>query len=144
MPTRLAVTLAASAVALAGCGASGSQMAAVRSPPNTLGVSVMITGSRVTASPARFGAGPVLLTVTNQARTAESLGIVRGHGTVATTAPLNPQGSTQLSVILRRGRYTLTAGGPRSSTRPGGRAIQPTTLLVGRERPSSGSSLLSP
>lgn len=137
MRSWLAVTLAASAV-LAGCGASGNRVASRRSPPSTLGVSVMITNARVAAAPARFGAGPVLVTVTNQARTAQSLAIVHAHGTVASTAPLNPQGSTQVSVILRRGRYLLRAGGRRKSR------IQPTTLRVGRRRPSSGSSLVSP
>ena len=145
MRSRLAVTLAASAVALAGCGGSGKRLASLRSPPSTLGVSVMITNSRVAAEPARFGSGPVLLTVTNQAHTAQSLAIVRAHGRVATTAPLNPQGSTQLSVILKRGRYLLSAGGRRRTHgRLDGLAIQPTMLVVGPPRPSSGSSLMSP
>ena len=102
-----AVTLAAGAVALAGCGSSGGTAVSRVSPPNPLSVSVLITNSRVVASPARFGAGPVLFTVTNQASSSRTLQIFRGRGMrVADTAPLNPQGSTQVSVIFNRGRYT--------------------------------------
>jgi hypothetical protein len=140
----LAVIAIAAALALAGCGGSGGSAGSRPAPPDPLGVSVLITDSRVVASPASFGAGPVLFTVTNQAHGSQSLRIVRRHGgPVADTAPLNPQGSTQVSLIFRRGRYRLTAG-PRG--RPGTQIdrIRPQTLVVGRTRGSSGSTLLSP
>ena len=137
-----AVTLAAGAVALAGCGSSGGTAVSRVSPPNPLSVSVLITNSRVVAAPARFGAGPVLFTVTNQARSSRTLQIFRGRGMrVADTAPLNPQGSTQVSVIVNRGRYTLSAG---SRERTDALQTQPETIVVGRTRPSSGSTLLTP
>ena len=47
-----AVILAASAVTLAGCGSSGGTAVSRLGPPNPLGVSVLITNSRVVASPA--------------------------------------------------------------------------------------------
>ena len=138
MRSWLAVMLVAGALVLAGCGGSGDTAASRPAPPNPLGVSVVITNARIVASPASFGAGPVLFTVTNQARGSQSLRIKRRHGVnVADTAPLNPQGSTQVSVIFRTGRYTLSAGSR-------GRAIRPQTIVVGRRRPSSGSTLLSP
>jgi hypothetical protein len=105
-------------------------------------VSVLITNSRVVASPARFGAGPVLFTVTNQARSSRTLQIFRGRGMrVADTAPLNPQGSTQVSVIFDEGRYTLSAG---ARERTDAQQTQPLTIVVGRTRRSSGSTLLTP
>jgi hypothetical protein len=142
----LAVIVIAGALALTGCGSSGGSAASRPAPPDPLGVSVLITDSRVVASPASFGAGPVLFTVTNQAHGSQSLRIFRRHGgPVADTAPLNPQGSTQVSVIFRRGRYRLSAGprgrtGPRYTRGP----IRPQTIVVGRTRSSSGSTLLSP
>ncbi|HKO27902.1 MAG TPA: hypothetical protein VJU80_10630 [Solirubrobacteraceae bacterium] len=146
MRSWLAVILVAGALALAGCGSSGGTAASRQAPPNPLGVSVVITNARVVASPRSFGAGPVLFTVTNQAHGSQSLRIRRRHGPrVADTAPLNPQGSTQLSVIFRRGRYTLDAGfhGRNHAQFRQGR-IRPQTIVVGRTRPSSGSTLLSP
>jgi hypothetical protein len=141
----LAVILVAGALALAGCGGSGGTAASRPAPPNSLGVSVVITNARVVASPASFGAGPVLFTVTNQARASQSLRINRRHGArVADTAPLNPQGSTQVSVIFRKGRYTLSAGSHGRAGGQPGRRIRPQTIVVGRRRPSSGSTLLSP
>ena len=77
-----------------------------------LGVSVLITNSRVIASPATFGAGPAPASrsPTRQAGRGRSQ-IFRLRGVrVADTAPLNPQGSTQVSVIFKKGRYTLSAG----------------------------------
>lgn len=142
----LAVMLAAGAVTLAGCGSSGGTAVSRVGPPNPLSVSVMITNSRVVASPARFGAGPVLFTVTNQASSARTLEIFRGRGMrVADTAPLNPQGSTQVSVVFRKGRYRLSAGArARTDAQPGVAQTQPLTIVVGRTRRSSGSTLLTP
>lgn len=146
MRSRPAVILVAGTLAVAGCGSSGGPAASRPAPPNPLGVSVLITNARVVASPASFGAGPVLFTVTNQARSSQSLRIARGHGSaVADTAPLNPQGSTQISVIFHKGRYTLRAGsrGRTDAELQRGR-IRPQTIIVGRRRAGSGSTLLSP
>jgi hypothetical protein len=142
----LAVMLAAGAVTLAGCGSSGGTAVSRVSPPSPLTVSVLISNSRVVASPARFGAGPVLFTVTNQASSSRTLQIFGGRGVrVADTAPLNPQGSTQVSVILHRGRYTLSAGArAQTDAQLGAARTQPMTLVVGRTRRSAGSALLTP
>jgi hypothetical protein len=142
---RLAGIVVAGTLALAGCGSSGGSGASRPAPPDPLGVSVLITDSRVVASPASFGAGPVLFTVTNQAHGSQSLRIVRRHGgRVADTAPLNPQGSTQVSVIFRRGRYRLSATFGRTDVHTVTKPIRPQTIVVGRTRRSSGSTLLSP
>jgi hypothetical protein len=144
---RPGVILAASGVVLAGCGSSGGTAVSRASPPNPLSVSVLITDARVVASPARFGAGPVLFTVTNQASSARSLQIFRGRDMrVADTAPLNPQGgSTQVSLVFNRGRYRLSAGArPLSDARVGAPQTEPLTIVVGRTRRSSGSTLLTP
>jgi hypothetical protein len=141
-----AVIVAAGAVTLAGCGSSGGTAVSRVGPPNPLGVSVLITNARVVASPARFGAGPVLFTVTNQASSSRTLQIFRGRGMrIADTAPLNPQGSTQVSVVVDRGRYRLSAGSRRpTEARPGAEQTESLTIVVGRTRRSSGSTLLAP
>jgi hypothetical protein len=141
----LAVILAGAAT-LTGCGSSGGTAVSRVSPPNPLSVSVLITNSRVVASPARFGAGPVLFTVTNQASSARTLQIFRGRGMrVADTAPLNPQGSTQVSVIVDKGRYRLSANArEQTDAQLGAPQTRPLTIVVGRTRPSAGSTLLTP
>jgi hypothetical protein len=144
-----AVTLAASVVAVAGCGSSGGTALSRVSPPNPLSVSVLITNSRVVATPERFGAGPVLFKVTNQASSARSLQIFRGRDMrVADTAPLNPQGgTTEVSLVFNRGRYRLSAGPrprPRARAQLGAPQTEPSTIVVGRTRRSSDSSLLTP
>jgi hypothetical protein len=141
-----AVMLAASAVALTGCGSSGGTAVSRVSPPNPLSVSVLITNSRVVASPARFGAGPVLFTVTNQAGSSRTLQIFRGRDMrVADTAPLNPQGSTQVSVVFNRGQYRLSAvSHAHTDAQLGAPRTEPLTIVVGRTRRSSGSTLLTP
>jgi hypothetical protein len=142
----LAVMLAAGAVELAGCGSSGGTAVSRVGPPSQLGVSVLITNARVVATPKRFGAGPVLVTVTNQASSSRTLQIFRGRSRrIADTAPLNPQGSTQVSVVVNQGRYRLSAGSrPPTDARPGGTQTEPLTIFVGRTRRSSDSSLLAP
>lgn len=146
MRIRAAVIVAAGAVALAGCGSSGGTAVSRVGPPNPLSVSVLITNARVVASPSRFGAGPVLFTVTNQASDSRTLQIFRGRDMrVADTAPLNPQGSTEVSVIFNRGRYRLSAGSHgRTDDQLGAARTKPLTILVGRTRRSSGSTLLTP
>ncbi len=147
MRTRPAVILAASAVALAGCGSAGGKSASLPAPPDPLVVSVLMSNARIVVSPGSFGAGPVQFTVVNAGSRAESLSIVRrGGGRVASTAPLNPQASTQLSVVLTRGSYTASTGaqGATDAQRSVPSNISPTTIRVGRERPSSGATLLQP
>jgi hypothetical protein len=134
------------AVALAGCGSSGGTAVSRVSPPNPLSVSVLITNSRVVASPARFGAGPIRFTVTNQASSSRTLQIFRGRNVrVADTAPLNPQGSTEVSLVFNRGRYRLSAGSRApSDAQLGAARTEPLTIVVGRTRRSSGATLLTP
>ena len=120
---RAAVIVAAGAVALAGCGSSGGTAVSRVGPPNPLSVSVLITNSRVVASPSRFGAGPVLFTVTNQASDSRTLQIFRGRDMrVADTAPLNPQGSTEVSADLQPGPIPAERRLTRAHRRPAGRS----------------------
>jgi hypothetical protein len=141
-----AVIVAAGALTLTGCGSSGGTPVSRVGPPNPLSVSVLITNSRVVASPSRFGAGPVLFTVTNQASDSRTLQIFRGRDMrVADTAPLNPQGSTQVSVVFNRGRYRLSvASRARTEAQLNAARTKPLTILVGRTRHSSDATLLTP
>jgi hypothetical protein len=94
------------------------------------------------------GAGPVVFTVTNQSSHAESLTISRSGQSrpIASTAPINPLGATQVSVDFTPGQYTV-ATGPHGSTDAALAAASPirsASIHVGGERASSDGALMQP
>jgi len=139
--------LGVSAIALAGCGSSKTFANRPR-PPVPVNLTVYINNARVSVSPRAVGAGPVVFIVTNQAARAESLAIQRkgGAGSIANTGPINPQGTAQVTVNLRRGAYTVatTATGTTEAARSATSPIHSATLLIGRPRPSGSDQLLQP
>ena len=148
---RLLTVVACGAIVLgvAGCGGSGRTEASVASPAGPVNVSALIGPGRVGLSPTRVGAGPIALTVTNQASRAESLVLMTGDSSrvLARTAPINPQGSTELTVSLRRGRYELAVASvvPHSDAQRSRRSAAPgVELHVGAARRGGGSALLTP
>jgi hypothetical protein len=146
MRIRTMAAMAMIAVTVAACGSTGGKSAALLRPPSPVNLSVYLNDSRISVSPASVGAGPILFIVTNQATHSEALVISRGSRTVATTAPINPQGTTQVSVSTRPGRYTVAAAphGATDAQLTQSSPIAPATIRVGRERPSSSNQVLQP
>lgn len=151
MRTRTLLPLAAAlaGLGLSACGQAGSRAASRAAPPAPIVLSALVGSRGVSVSPVRLGAGPVLVTATNQGPRAVVLTLARrgrGHA-LAHTAPIPPQGVVQLKTILARGTYLLSVRGPRAHTdaarsrAPGGPSA---VLHVGRSRPSSGTQVLSP
>lgn len=140
--------LAVSILLLSACGSAGGKSASALRPPAPVNLAVYVSESRVSVSPTSVGAGPVVFTVTNQASHAEALAISRAGGsqTLAITAPINPQGTTQVSVDFKPGRYTIaTAARGRTDaqlTQPS--SIQSASIRIGRQRASSSNQLLQP
>ncbi len=140
--------LVASALAVSSCGSSGGTFANRPRPPAPVNLTVYVNDSRVSVSPTSVGAGPVVFIVTNQGSHAQSLTISPAGQTqpLASTAPINPQATTQVTVDFQPGDYTI-ATAPKSTTdaslanRP---SIQPASLHIGRERPSASNDLLNP
>jgi hypothetical protein len=134
------------ALTVTACGSAGGQSPSVSRPPNPVNLTVYVNDSRVSVSPARVGAGPITFIVTNQASQAVSLAISRGGSTLASTAPINPQGTTQVSVNFRPGKYTIATGNPARNDAQLSKqsSIRPTSVHIGRERDSSSNSLLQP
>jgi hypothetical protein len=149
MRIRTIVTVGASALAVTACGATGGKAASRAGEPIPVNLTVYVNDSRISISPQAIGAGPVIFIVTNQASHSEALAITRGPVSshpLASTAPINPQGTTQLSVDFKPGDYTIsTAARGRTDaqlSRPS--SIAPASLRVGRKRASSSNSLLQP
>jgi hypothetical protein len=142
--------LVIAAAMVAGCG-GGSHYANRPRPPSPVNLTVYINDQRISISPSSVGAGPVVFIVTNQASNAESLTVLPAGGaaaqSLATTGPISPQGTAQVSVNLGTpGAYTLGIAGGGSteaaSSLPAG--IQPALLRVGAPRPSASNQLLQP
>jgi len=136
-------------VVLAGCGNGGTHFADKPRPPSPINLTVYINDQRVSISPSRVGAGPVDFIVTNQASHAESMIISAKSASsqqLASTGPISPQGTFQVTVDFKPGEYTVatSSGGTTEAAAalPGG--IQPAQLKVGKERPSASGQLLNP
>ncbi len=129
-------------LALAGCGSS-AHFADKPSPPVPVNLTVSVTNARVSVSPSSLGAGPAVFIITNLASRAVVVTISPSFGgaTLATTAPINPQGTNSVSVNFHPGNYTVStsASNPLDTG-----AIAPASLHIGRPRPSGNSSLLQP
>jgi len=141
-----ALVLAACGLLLAACGSAGGTAASQARPPDPVNMTVYVNDSRVSVSPTRVGAGPITFIVTNQASRAESLAISRGGSTLASTAPINPQGTTQVSVDFKPGEYTIATGprGRNDAQRSQLSSIRPATIHIGHERGSSSNDVLQP
>jgi hypothetical protein len=141
-----AVALAAVlAAVISGCG-SGTPYANNPRPPTPIVVTAEISSSRVSVSPARFGAGPIELVVTNQDTNSHPLTLETNQigGTTAgiqeETGPINPQDTASLKADVPQGTYSVHVGAPGQQ----GGQIASATLHVGPSRPSAQNQLLQP
>jgi hypothetical protein len=146
MRTRTIGQLAITALIVSACGSAGGKSASLPRPPNPVNLTVYVNDSKVSVSPAKVGAGPITFIVTNQASHAEALAISMDGSTLASTAPINPQGTTQVSVDFKPGRYTIATGsqGKNDAQLSKQSSIRPASIHIGRERASSSNSVLQP
>jgi hypothetical protein len=141
------VGIVAVALLAAGCG-GGAHFANNARPPTPVDSTVYINDSRVSVSPNSVGGGPVVFTITNQAsRTVTVIFQPSGGGSaLASSAPINPQTTTEVTVDFTKGEYTVgtsnQGGSQAASATPS--SIQPATLHIGPERPNSNGALLQP
>lgn len=133
----------AALVALAGCGSGGRYKNDPR-PPAPIVITAAITPDRVSVSPAKFGAGPISLVVTNQTEKSQRLAISRAvngsQQASGETGPINPHDTASLKADVDPGSYTVTVDGGSSS----GNDIKPAKMRVGSERASAQNDLLQP
>lgn len=150
MRRRMIGILAAGGLAVSACGAGSEAPASRPRPPAPVNLAVYVSDARVSVSPTMVGAGPVVFIVTNQATRAESLAIsAAGHTqALASTAPINPQATTQVTVNFRPGDYTIATGQRyhtlASLAHPRPSRIHAASLHIGPERPNSDNLLLHP
>jgi hypothetical protein len=147
MRIRRIAIVGASTLALTACGSVGGKSPSALRAPIPVNLTVYVDDARVSVSPQSVGAGPVVFIVTNQASKAEALAISKSglSQPLASTAPINPQGTTQVAVDFRPGDYTIsTAGHGTDAQLSQTSAIRSASIHIGHERTSSSNSLLQP
>ena len=130
--------LATAAFTAAGCG-GGHQFKNEPRPPAPVQLTGVIRDDKLTVSPDRVGAGPVILLISNQTQQAHTI-TLEGVDTKDTVAPVNPLDTAKIQQTLKQGRYTVRAG----STQAVAHEIKPATLSVGRQRRDSSNQVLLP
>jgi hypothetical protein len=141
--------LVATTLILSACGSSGGTFANRPRPAAPVNLTVYINNARVSVSPSGVGAGPVVFIVTNAATQTESLTIQSpgGSQSIASTGPINPQSTAQVTVDFRNpGVYTVAASKPGSTQAAQATAssIQAAPLHIGKARPNGSNDLLQP
>jgi hypothetical protein len=125
---------------VAGCG-GGADYANRPRPPAPINVTVAISDARISVSPHRFGAGPVVLIISNQSSSAQEVTFETNElgasqpGRTFNTTPINPRGTATLKVDVREGDWEL---------RTEDNGIRAADVKVGQTRKSAQDELLQP
>lgn len=130
--------LPALALVAGACGSDNTSYKNLPRPPAPINVTAAITDSQIKVSPRRFGAGPIVLIISNQSSEAQAVTFEtdgREAGIRQTTSAINPAGTAQLQIEVRRGTYELSVED---------RRIRPASVRVGRQRASAQNALLQP
>lgn len=111
-------------------------------PPVPLAITGVVTDERVTISPNQFGAGPIVLTISNQTPRSHRIKL-SGTGDDGTeineiTGPVNPQDTATIQQNLPPGSYRVSANSD------GGASIEPGRIVVDEKRPDASDELELP
>jgi hypothetical protein len=110
-------------------------------PPGPINVTAFVSDSEVSVSPAKFGAGPIVLIVTNQSAASQDVVLESEEepgkqGIVSqSTGPINPQDTASLKVNVPSGHYVLKVKNT---------GVKAADLVVGPERESAQNQVLLP
>ena len=137
----LAALALAGTAGVAACGSSGPRANHPR-PPAPVTLTGAIHPHRVQVSPARVGAGPITLVISNQTKRAQTVTMETANppgsdtvGHKASTPRIPPQATGRLTIDARRGDYMVHVGD---------RTVAVAHVTVGKRRPSSQNDLLLP
>jgi hypothetical protein len=128
------------AALVAGCGGGTTYKNNPR-PPAPINITASVSGAGIAVSPGSFGAGPIVLIVTNQTGASQEITFESNElgaskpGVTQTTEPINPRGTGQLKVNVTEGSYRVRAANA---------DIAPAQITVGPQRPSAQNDLLQP
>jgi hypothetical protein len=134
------IALLVGGLLIAGCGDDEDYKNNPR-PPAPINITAYVGAQRVSVSPNQFGAGPIVVIVTNQSNSSQDVTFQNdlaggGRGDVTqSTGPINPGDTGQLKLDVVEGRYVVKTGND---------AIRPASVSVGPERQSAQNELLQP
>jgi hypothetical protein len=136
--TRVALLSSLSVLGLiaAGCG-GGSDFKDKSRPPVPVQLNGVITNDRVTVSPNKIGAGPIIIIVANETQRSHTLTLDGPNIAPVRVGPINPLDTAQIQQTLKPGSYTVKAG----STTAVAREIAPAHLVIGKERAPSNNQV---
>lgn len=137
-PLALGIAACAGTAGLAACGNDDSYKNEPR-PASPIVITSAVTPKEVSVSPRTFGAGPVILVITNLTGASQRVTLERRQigeqPFEQQTSPINPHGTASLKADLEKGVYAVKVDGG---------AIKPARLRVGRPRASAQNDLLQP
>ena len=133
-----AALAAVSTFGLAACGGDDDDYANTPRPPAPIVLTAAISAKEVSISPAKFGAGPVSLIITNltdspQEVTFESDGSSAGF--TQSTSPINPRDTATLKADVPEGDAVVKVSSD---------GIKQASVAVGPKRESAQNELLQP
>jgi len=132
--------LCAFALGVSGCGEDDFENEP--RPPTPKQLTGVITEEKVTVSPNALGAGPVVITVSNQTEMPHTITLESADGGTIReqSSPINPLDTATIQRTLKPGQYTVSAGSAQAVKRE----IQPARLNIGPDRKSGSDELLLP
>jgi hypothetical protein len=125
------------AALIAGCGEDDFKNEA--RAPVRMALTGVIHDDKVTVSPAKLGAGPVEITISNQTNSERTI-TLEGESITEEQGPVQPGDTATIQKTLEPGSYEVRAGSRRAVRKE----IQPALLEIGKERPNSNNDLLLP
>ncbi len=135
-----ALAVACAAWAIGACGSDSDYKNEPRAP-SPINITAYVSNKEVSVSPQRFGAGPIVVIVTNQSSRSQDVTFETDElggsrpGIAQSTGPINPGDTAQIRADVRQGSYRV---------RVGSRSIEPARVTVGRDRRSAQNQLLQP
>jgi hypothetical protein len=134
---RAGIALAIAAALIAGCGDDDFKNEA--RAPVRLALTGVIKDDKVTVSPAKVGAGPVQITISNQTDSIRTI-TLEGESIRERQGPVQPGDTATIQKTLEPGSYEVRAGSERAVRKE----IQPAVLEIGKKRKNSNNELLLP
>ena len=125
------------AAILAGCG--GEDFKNEARAPIRLELSGVIQDDEVSVSPAKLGAGPVAITISNQTDVPHSI-TLEGASTIDRAGPVEPGDTTTIQKTLEPGSYEVKAGSEKAVKQE----IRPAVLQISKARKNSNNDVLLP
>ncbi len=125
---------------LAGCGSEDFQNKP--RPASALEITGVIQKDKVTISPDQFGAGPILLAISNQTEEAPTVTLMRARACASASGRRPAPHGQHASAAPTRTRAPTQGAPPRQEA--GAQEIQPAELDVGESRGDSSDQLLQP